>query len=165
MSALSPKNENFLNTESLLPLFQYMTTIPVIQNILLKNKYDKSNLKWEIKVLSNLISKHCEEKDLQKLTALYKYLTEKYPDVASCLALLLRLAITCGYTSARVSVFSLHSLTYIDSSQRISSSPFRECALTHLFFEQNIVRDITFEEFAKEWVKKPRKMYFFILVC
>ena len=78
MSALSPKNENFLNTESLLPLFQYMTTIPVIQNILLKNKYDKSNLKWEIKVLSNLILKHCEEKDLQKLTALYKYLTEKY---------------------------------------------------------------------------------------
>ena len=36
------------------------------------------------------------------------------------------------------------SLTYIDSSSTRGSSPFRKCALTHLYFDHGIVCDILF---------------------
>ena len=66
---------------------------------------------------------------------------------------------TCGYASARVeSLFS--AMSYVDAPRRQRSTSERECALTHLFFERNLVKEITFEEFCEEWLKKPRSLFF-----
>ena len=78
-----------------------------------------------------------------------------YADAAPVLISMYKLAMTCGYASARVeSLFS--AMSYVDAPRRQRSTSERECALTHLFFERNLVKEITFEEFCEEWLKKPR---------
>ena len=52
------------------------------------------------------------------------------------------------------------AMAYVDSPRRKRSTSARESALTHLFFEKDLVSKITFEEFSKEWLKKPRSLLF-----
>ena len=87
------------------------------------------------------------------------FLYENYTEAAPILTALYKLCMTCGYASARVEcLFS--ALNYVDSTRSCKSSPWRENALTHLLLEKDMVREITFEEFAQEWLKNPRSLLF-----
>ena len=55
-----------------------------------------------------------------------------------------------------LSLFS--AMAYVDDPKRRRRSSKRESALTHLLFEKDLVRQITFDEFSEEWLKKPRSL-------
>ena len=87
----------------------------------------------------------------------YAYVTRQYSCAAPCLSNLYKLALTNGFTSATVeSVFSRR--TIIDSARRKSMTPYRESNLPLLYFEKQLCRDVTFEEFRAEWRKKSRRI-------
>ena len=70
---------------------------------------------------------------------------------------LYKVALTIGFTSATVEcVFSRR--TIIDSARRRSMTPYRESNLTLLYFEKQLCKEVTFEEFKLEWRRKPRRI-------
>ena len=86
-----------------------------------------------------------------------KYLEANYNDSAPCLIQIFKVAVTAGYTQTRVEcLFS--ALNRIDTQHRRSQLSTRQTNLTMLHFEQEVTRDITFDDFAKVWRKKPRKL-------
>ena len=88
---------------------------------------------------------------------IHEFLCKPYTDAAPVLISMYKLAMTCEYASARVeSLFS--AMSYVDAPRRQHSKSERECALTHLFFERNLVKDITFEESCEEWLKKRKEI-------
>ena len=52
------------------------------------------------------------------------------------------------------------SLSAIDTAQRRSMTSKREADLTYLLFERKTLQSLTFNDFLKEWKKKPRKLCF-----
>ena len=92
------------------------------------------------------------------LDAVAKFVNDDYKTVAPVLCMLLNVAVTAGFTSTRVEcLFS--SLTRVDAPQRRSMTTKRECELSYLYFEKNVLlNDITFEMFMNEWKLKPRKL-------
>ena len=91
-----------------------------------------------------------EEIDLRDVSA---YITRQYSCAAHCISNLYKLALKIGFTSATVeSVFSRR--TIIDSARRQSMTPYHESNLTLLYFEKQLRRDVTFEEFRAVWRNK-----------
>ena len=121
--------------------------------------FSVGRLQAECTVFRNVILKQFPKESNPDICCIHKFLIQNYSAAAPILITLYKVAVTCGYASARVEcLFSF--LTQVDSSRRRSSTPYRECALTHQFFEKAIVRDISFEEFTLEWQKKPRALNF-----
>ena len=82
-----------------------------------------------------------------------------HKDTAPILSILYRVATTAGFASARVeSLFS--SLSQIDVPQRRSMSTKRESDLTYLYFENETLMSVSFEEFLERWRQKPRRLKF-----
>ena len=161
MEALSPTNPDFFVTSVIEPLYDYAETIPVLKVLWLDNDFSKGRLQAECTVFKNVILNkfHFDTGKTIDISDIYRFLKSSYASAAPILIELYKISITCGYASARVEcLFS--SMTFVDSARRRSSTPFRECSLTHLHFERNIVKEITFDEFAKEWCKKPRSLNF-----
>ena len=165
MDALLPSHYEFIDSSTLKPLFEYMLTIPAISLKLRLMKVDdfeffSSECKvfnFESKTLScvNLIVSG----GTVDIGDIHEFLCKPYTDAAPVLISMYKLAMTCGYASARVeSLFS--AMSYVDAPRRQRSKSERECALTHLFFERNLVKEITFEEFCEGWLKKTRSLLF-----
>ena len=163
MGALLPGTLNFLNFESLKPLFKYMKNLPVCMKDG-STELTVDDLKAECSIFSRVLSSldlksfhnNCEEIDIIKVAA---YLSKKYPEAAPILCNLYLIAITAGYASARVEcLFS--ALIAIDTPQRRSMTNEREADLTYLLFERKTLSLVTFDNFLREWRKKPRKMVF-----
>ena len=163
MGALLPGTLNFLNFESLKPLFKYMEILPVcMKDGSTELTIDDLQAGCSIfrRVLSSLDLKsfhnNREEIDIIKVAA---YFNKKYPEAAPILCNLYLIAITAGYASARVEcLFS--ALTAIDTPQRRSMTSEREADLTYLLFERKTLSLVAFDNFLREWQKKPRKMVF-----
>lgn len=110
---------------------------------------DTEVLNAECKVHKSIIEEHVRNLDSADVFDVLRELKANYSGTASILIVLYRVAISMGYTSARVEcLFSAEG--HIDTPNRRSQSPYRECSLTHLFFERDIVKDITFEEISIE---------------
>ena len=159
MGALSPTHPHFCDPIFLQPFFEYMLTIPVVRKKLNGlHADDPTAFRSECKVFKNVILRRFESSNAD-VGEVYLFLYENYTEAAPIPTALYKLCMTCGYASARVEcLFS--ALNYIDSPRRCKSSPWRENALTHPLFEKDIVREITFEEFAQVWLKKPRSLFF-----
>ena len=107
-------------------------------------------LQAECVVFRNVILKQFPRDSDSDVCEIYKFLLENYSSVAPIIIILYKVAITWGYASARVEcLFS--SLTFVDSSGRSSSTPYRKCSLSHLFLEKRVVQKISF---VSEWCKK-----------
>ena len=52
------------------------------------------------------------------------------------------------------------SMAYVDATRRRSSTPFHECALTHLFVEKNLAPKKLFEEFSVGRLRKLLSLIF-----
>ena len=62
---------------------------------------------------------------------------------------LYKLAVVAGYTSV-TNECSFSALQAIDAPRRRS--------IAFLYFEKEVLSSITFDDFVKEWFKKPRKL-------
>ena len=159
MNALLPNDPKFCDISVLTPLFEYLLTIPRVKAEFAGRNIELSNLECECKVFKHIILSHCNRKETNDIGNIFEFLLENYEVAAPALTMVYRIALACGYSSARVEcLFS--SMTYIDAPRRRRSTPFRECALTHLFFEKNLTREISFDEFSVEWLRKPRSLFF-----
>ena len=159
MDALHPNSKRFLDASLLQPLYEYSLTIPNVSKVLLEKNADIEVLNAQCKVHKTVIEEYVKKLDSADVFDVFRELQSNYSATAFVLIMLYRVAITMGYASARVEcLFS--AMAHIDTPSRRSQSPYRECSLTHLFFERDIVKDITFEDFSKEWNKKPRKLNF-----
>ena len=150
MSALSPNHLQSCDTAA---------PIPRIKAEFAGRNIEKGNLESEWNVFKHVNLSHCKSKQTNDIGDIYTFLLENYEVAAPVLIMVYRIALACGYASARVEcLFS--SMTYIDAPRRRQSTSFRQCALTHLFFEKNLTRNTSFEEFSTEWLRKPRSLFF-----
>ena len=165
MQALSPMSDDFLDSNALMPLFEYAKSVPSITRIFVENSASKSLLEAECRIFKSKIEKYFNdsenntEKDpINRITAklLEFYKTNGTPVV---LATLYKLAVTAGYTQSKVeSMFSAAKRT--DSCHRRSQLVYRKASLSFLHFEKQVTREITFDEFLVEWKRKPRALNF-----
>ena len=161
MEALSLKHSDFLNPSLLEPFFDYMLTVAEIRKQLSDlHVDDHSSLTSECKIFKNVITRNFDENIDVDVGDIHAFLCKNYSDAAPILTALYKLCMTCGYASGRVEcLFS--AMSYVGAPRRQRSGSERESSLTHLFFERKMVREITFEEFSVEWLKKPRSLFFF----
>ena len=68
---------------------------------------------------------------------------KNYSGAATVLTQLYKLSITAGYASV-TNECSFSALQQIDSPRRRSMSPYRECDLTFLYFERELLDSVTF---------------------
>ena len=159
MEALHPKSEKILDTTLLMPLYEYSNTVPVICNYMTQEKVDSEVLRSQCNIHKGLILRKFNYTDTIDLLDILQFLNSDYSSTAFVLIMLYKVAITCGYGSARVEcLFS--AMSHVDTLKRRNQSPYRECNLTHIYFERDIVKSITFEDFENEWCKKQRKLFF-----
>ena len=85
------------------------------------------------------------------------YVIKKHAKAAVILSQLYKLSVVAGYASV-TNECSFSALQQRDSPRRRSMTPYRECNLTSLYFEEEVLSLITFEGFVKEWFKKSRKL-------
>ena len=161
MEALSPRSSNFLNYETLIPLYEYASTIPVLYETFAELGVSSKDLKAECRIFSRVLkdARWPEKKDGRiDLVAVANIVAKDHGKSAPILSNLYRVAVTAGFTSTRVEcLFS--ALTRIDSPQRRSMKTARECDLAYLAFENKVLmEDITFERFLVEWKSKERKL-------
>ena len=159
MEALMPSTKNFLNPVSLSKLFEYALTVPLIARKLegksLKNlraecqvfKVPLEEVEWDIDQSTKSI-------DFNKVTS---YVIKHFSKSAVILTQLYKLSVVAGYASV-TNECSFSALQQIDSPRRRSMTPYRECNLTFLYFEKEVLSSVTFDEFVSEWFKKPRKL-------
>ena len=159
MLALLPSCDSFLDVESLKPLFQYSMTVPVIARKLEGKTID--NLRAECQVFRPVLQSSEWTVDPStksiNINEVAGYMIKNYAGAATVLTQLYKLSITAGYTSV-TNECSFSALQQIDSPRRRSMSPYRECDLTFLYFERELLDSVTFEEFIQEWYKKPRRL-------
>ena len=120
---------------------------------------DFTTLQSECKVFKNVIVRKfekCTNVDVGEINVL---MSENYAEAAPVLTSMYKLSITCGYASARVECL-FTAMSYVDAPRRQRSKSERKCALTHLYFEREMVKNITFAEFSEEWLKKPQSLFF-----
>ena len=148
---------SFLDPSSLKELFTYVLTIPSINTKLAGKSFQNlraecsvfkvplQEVDWEIDPSSKCI-------DMNKVA---NYVMKRYAKFADILSQLYKLAIVAGYASVTNECSSV--LQQIDAPRRRSMTPYRECNLTFLYFEV-VLSSTTFDDFVKEWFKKPRKL-------
>ena len=108
-----------------------------------------ASFKSECNVFKKVILRKFDSKR-EDVGEIYLFLLQNYSEAAPFLTALYKLCVTRGCASARVEcLFS--AMTYVDAPRRHKSESWRECALTHLLFEKEMVRGISFNEFATEW--------------
>ena len=136
-----------------------MLTVPKINDKLCSLRVDDlTALQSECKVFKNVIVRKFEKCTNVDVGDIYVFISENCAEAAPVLTSLYKLSITCGYASARVEcLFS--AMSYVDAPRRQCSKSERKCALTHLYFEREMVKNITFAEFSEEWLKKPRSLF------
>ena len=158
MGTLSPSHPDFCNPAFLRPFFEYMLTVPAFKKELSDLHVDDfTALESECKVFKNVIQRKFDSN--ADIGDIYVFLRENYSEAAPILTDLFKMCVTCGYASARVEcLFS--ALAYVDAPRRRKSGTDRESALTHLLFERELAKTISFEEFSREWLKKPRSLFF-----
>ena len=156
---LSPSHPKFCDAMFLHPFFEYMLTIPMIERKLNALHVDSiASFKSECNVFKKVIHRKFDSKR-EDVGEIYLFLLQNYSDAAPILTALYKLCVTCGYASAKVECLFL-AMTYVDAPRRRKSESWRECALTPLLFEKEMVRGISFNESATEWLKKPRSLFF-----
>ena len=161
MSVLSPSSNNYLHFDTLKPLFEYAEQIPVLREFYVKENLSAKDLEAECRIFSRLFKdKKCPKNKNGRieLAEVARIVTNDHQKGAPFLASLFKLAITAGFTSTRVEC-AFSSLTRIDSPQRRSMKTDRECYLTYLSFESDVLmKNITFDDFYKAWASKPRAL-------
>lgn len=160
MEALSPRSSHFLNYKTLIPLYEYASTIPVLNKMFVELGVSLKDLKAECRIFSRVLkeTKWPENEDgTVDLVVVTKLMAKEHGKSAPILSNLYKVAVTAGFTSTRVEcLFS--SLTRVDSPQRRSMKTARECDLAYLAFENKVLmEDITFDSFLAEWKLKVRK--------
>ena len=163
MAALSPINTKYLDYITLKPLFDYANKIPTLRDFYAKENLSSKDLEAECRIFTRVFKEKEWPKDENEridLVKVARIVMNDYQDGAPILSSLYKLAITAGFTSTRVEcVFS--SLTRIDSPQRRSMKTDRECDLSYLSFESEVlINKISFDDFYKRWTTKPRALTF-----
>ena len=160
MESPSPNSEKFIDAESLKPLFEYAKTMPVLRREYSQLNISIEGLKGECRIFSRVLRNKEFSKDKNgviDLVEIGSHLIVKHKESAAILGSLYKVAITAGFSSARVEcLFS--SLTMIDTPQRGSVLTERECQLAYLAFERKTLLDISFDTFLHAWKTKPRKL-------
>ena len=108
--------------------------------------------------LNSELERRFDVKDMTIWTAMDALNTSaNYNESAPYLIQIFKVAVTAGYTQTCVEcLFS--ALNRIDTPHRRNQLSTRQTNLTWLHFEQKVTRGIAFNDFAKEWRKKPRKL-------
>ena len=159
LEVLSPSHPQFCDPCLLKPLFDYMLTVPIIKKDFDERHIDVNNFASECKVFKNTILRNFKPNENHDIGDIYQFIRGKHEITSTLFTSLYKLCMTCEYASPRVEcLFS--AMAYVDTPRRCKSKSARECALTHLLFEKETVRHITFDEFSQEWLKKPRCLFF-----
>ena len=158
MCALVPTTDHFLDFETLTPLLGYAETIPVLRDFYEKEKLAETDLKAECRIFGRVLKSKVWKKDEHGKVELLDVAGEiEQLQGAPILTTLYNLAITAGFTSTRVEC-AFSSLSRIDSAQRRSMTSERECQLSYLYFESEVLMQVSFEDFFKYWESKPRRI-------
>ena len=159
---LVPENIDFLCPTKLKPLLDYAMSIPAVSKNIRTQRAAAFEAECDVfrGPLNEAEWKSGAQEEID-LKDVFAYVTRQYSCAAPCLSNLYKLALTIGFTSDTVeSVFSRR--TIIDSARRQSMTPYRESNLTLVYFEKQLCRDVTFEEFRAMW-KKTGVSHFTIL--
>ena len=155
---LVPEKKDFLCPTKFKPLLDYVMSIPDVTNNI--NTQNAASFKAECDVfrcpLNDVKWKRGAQEEIE-LRDVSTYVTRQYSCAAPCLSNLYKIALTFGFTSATVE-FIVYRRTIIDSARRQSIMPYCESNLTLLYFEKQLCRDVTFEEFRAVWRKKSRRI-------
>ena len=155
---LLPGIETFLCSTRLQPLLDYAMTVPVISNKL--NGPKAGSLSAECEMFKGPLIEiewTPNEQGIVDMRDVAAYVIKSYSNTAPILCILYQVALTIGFTRASVEcVFSRR--TIIDSARRRSITLYRQCKLTLLYFEKQLCKEVTYEQFKKEWRKKTRRI-------
>ena len=160
---LNPASDSFLDAGELAPLLRYALQIPAIRQKLPAN-VSQEQLNAECTVFRTMISderdrlhrvgRECKRKEKKNtMNGLTKYVMGL--GGATILKQLYLVASTAGYSSSVVEC-CFSALNRIDTCHRRTMTPYREAELTLLHFENDLTRKISFEDFKKLWLSKPR---------
>lgn len=159
MEALLPSAPNFLDATDLTKLFEYAMTIPLISQKLAGKSL--KNLRAECQVFRPVLTEIEWNVDPStksiNINDVAGYVIKNFSKAAIILTELFKLSVVAGYASV-TNECSFSSLQKIDAPHRSSMTLYRECNLTFLYFEREILSSVTFEEFIDEWYKKPRRL-------
>lgn len=166
MEGLLPSSENFLDLRKLEPLFNYAMTVPAFKMMMQTESLGKFDLEAECHIFRRILTNQKEEfihdsKNRQciDLNKVCTFMVRNHEISAPVLTSLYRIAVTAGYSSARVeSLFS--AVTKIDAPQRRKMTTKRETNLSFLYFEKKTLMNLKFEDFIKVWMSKPRRLSF-----
>ena len=127
----------------------------------MKSNLNDENLKAECKIFSRVLTGYewpRNEHSQIDLVDVVRHVLNEYEKTATVLSTLYLVAVT-AVTSTRVEcLFS--ALSRVDRSRRKSMKTKRECELSYLAFESNILLNkISFDTFLKEWKLKPRHLF------
>ena len=175
---LMPCNNHFLEPELLVPLFDFIKTIPAVCHKV--TEFSLEQLKSECSVFRGVLKEFSETQDKLYEKALEENLRqeamgEKVVKVkkedkmtqttrfvltlagAEILKQIYLVAVTAGYSSSVVEC-GFSARNRIDTCHRRRMTPYRQANLTLLHFENTLTRNITFEQFLVKWNSKPRRL-------
>ena len=175
---LMPCNNHFLEPELLVPLFDFIKTIPAVCHKV--TEFSLEQLKSECSVFRGVLKEFSETQDKLYEKALEENLRQeamgkkvvkvKKEDKmtqttrfvltlagAEILKQIYLVAVTAGYSSSVVEC-GFSARNRIDTCHRRRMTPYRQANLTLLHFENTLTRNITFEQFLVKWNSKPRRL-------
>ena len=175
---LMPCNNHFLEPELLVPLFDFIKTIPAVCHKVTEFSFEQ--LKSECSVFRGVLKEFSETQDKLYEKALEENLRQeamgkkvvkvKKEDKmtqttrfvltlagAEILKQIYLVAVTAGYSSSVVEC-GFSARNRIDTCHRRRMTPYRQANLTLLHFENTLTRNITFEQFLVKWNSKPRRL-------
>ena len=160
MEALSPNSNNFLDSDVLVPFFEYAQSVPVVSDFFLKNEFSIQDLNAECRIFSRVFKDEQWPKEKSgkiDIVDVANFIRKNHESSAHVLLQLYYVAITAGFTSTRVEcLFS--SLTRIDSPLKKLKTA-RECDLAYLTFESGVfMNGVTFDDFLHAWKASPREL-------
>ena len=156
MESLSPKSSNFMDADTLEPLFDYCVTIPAVNDVFIEKKVGFNDFKAESRIFKRILANEFSEPE--NLVDIAVFMKKHHQETAPVFTKLYEVAVTTGWTST-ICECLFSSLTRVDTPQRRSMKTERECNLSYLCFEQKVLMDeITFSKFSHAWKSKPRKL-------
>lgn len=175
---LKPSNHHFLEAEKLIPLLDYIKTIPLVRQKIEELSFQQ--LECECNVFRSVLKAFSDKQDQLFEMALQKKMKDeamgrKVEEVkkedkmtqmtqfvltlvgAEILKQIYLVAVTAGYSSSVVEC-GFSALNRIDTCHRRRMTPYRQASLTLLHFENALTRSISFEQFLVKWNSKPRRL-------
>ena len=170
---LRPSNDHFHQAEELVPLLDFIKTIPAACHKVTDLSFEQLNSECNMfrsvlkkfSIKQNKLYERAYQEMMKQETVGKKVTKVKKEDKmikfvltltgADILKPIYLVAVTTGYSSSVVEC-GFSACNRIDTCHRRRMTPYRQANLTLLHFENKLTRNISFEQFLLKWNTKPR---------